>query len=891
MLSRSHRWVLKALLPMVLSGCAVSQSLTDRLPKMGRDRYSEQLLAARMAEQSGELLRARKSYEELLKRHPDKVDLHHRLGVLCQKSGDEQAAISYLSRAHELSPTNVEVLCDLGYSQYLQGKTQEAVEVYRRAQQINPSHPRTQTNLGIALIDIGEISTAMTTLRQSMSESDAASTVGFALVQKGDLLQAREYFTRAIDSDPTSQKAAEALVQLGELLAAEHNVAQGLPAAQNPAGNIGTATQSEAPSGAPASRPETVNFESLYSQKIEQPVKSGTQTIPAAAAAVENTVPLSASGHAVVDSFRASADENAGVALPPIESVQRREQTTVAHSNNSSKVQLSHTSLRADESAASARLSADVSDGLEDLGEFVESSPASSPVQGIRSLDERRRSGGLIEPMLGSNARARRSEAATEAATEAEAEAERSLPPVTESVEHGPRRLAASKRRGGAENATAVQEPEVEEAAQTADAVKTPVTNLPTVAPQAVPAIAQAGAAVPGTQMVLVRDASGQFFQMPLVMPAMPAPAAAQFNPQPVPVFTQMPQMPLSPMGQQVPPGSYAQPVQQIAYRPAGELAPGYMQPGPAPALPQIYANGQPINAAGFQAPTAPQYTAPPQYTAVPQNLQGPQYPMDAQYQPVATPPQLQPYGSAPQYPPGPQYSPGKQYAPGPQPAMPPQYPASNFAQSTTALDGMQPVTGMQQQEQQQNSNRALSSGPAESGLPAMSPAARVAHVTSLSPRGASAPAIPISQPSAATQHVVTPAAAAGTTPQSSSALPVVSTGAQMPGSTASVGGLPLAFLRSFYAQMSLEQQALFWRDLRQMRGGSAAEKAVYRELAESSVGLAQIEAAITMLAVFEEQALADRLLSKAAESADPTIQQAARTALSMLPVQTLTRR
>jgi hypothetical protein len=131
-------------------------------------------------------------------------------------------------------------------------------------------------------------------------------------------------------------------------------------------------------------------------------------------------------------------------------------------------------------------------------------------------------------------------------------------------------------------------------------------------------------------------------------------------------------------------------------------------------------------------------------------------------------------------------------------------------------------------------------------------------------------------QPSAATQHVVTSAGVIGT---------------QMPGSTASVGGLPLAFLRSFYAQMSPEQQALFWRDLRQMRGGSAAEKAVYCELAESSVGLAQIEAAITMLAVFEEHALADRLLSKAAESADPTIQQSARTALSMLSVQSVTRR
>ncbi|MFM7919839.1 MAG: tetratricopeptide repeat protein, partial [Planctomycetaceae bacterium] len=78
----------------------MSQSLTDRLPSFGKDRYREQLLAARMAEQSGEQLRARKSYEELLKKQPDSVDLHHRLGVLCQKAGDEAAAISYLKKAH-----------------------------------------------------------------------------------------------------------------------------------------------------------------------------------------------------------------------------------------------------------------------------------------------------------------------------------------------------------------------------------------------------------------------------------------------------------------------------------------------------------------------------------------------------------------------------------------------------------------------------------------------------------------------------------------------------------------------------------------------------------------------------------------------------------------------
>jgi len=113
----------------------------------------------------------------------------------------------------------------------------------------------------------------------------------------------------------------------------------------------------------------------------------------------------------------------------------------------------------------------------------------------------------------------------------------------------------------------------------------------------------------------------------------------------------------------------------------------------------------------------------------------------------------------------------------------------------------------------------------------------------------------------------------------------------QGPASSAAVGGLPLAFLRSFYSQMSAEQQAIFWRDLRQSGGGSAAERAAYRELAESSGGQARIEAAITMLMVFNEQALAEKMLAQCAESSDPTVQQAARTALAMLPLQNAGRR
>ncbi|MFN9036591.1 MAG: hypothetical protein ACK5YO_09875, partial [Planctomyces sp.] len=83
--------------------------------------------------------------------------------------------------------------------------------------------------------------------------------------------------------------------------------------------------------------------------------------------------------------------------------------------------------------------------------------------------------------------------------------------------------------------------------------------------------------------MVLVRDASGQFYQMPLVMPAMPAAAPSQVALQPVPVFSQMPQIQSLPVAQQVASGAYAQTVQQIAFRPAGDLSQAYPQPGAVP--------------------------------------------------------------------------------------------------------------------------------------------------------------------------------------------------------------------------------------------------------------------------------------------------------------------
>jgi len=762
MRSLSQEYILKALLPLLLSGCAASQSLTERLPSFGKDRYREQLLAARMAEQSGELLRARQSYEELLVKYPDNVDLHHRLGVLCQKAGDDDASISYLKMAHELSPTSVEVLCDLGYAHYMQGRPEDAISVYRQAQQINPSHPRTQSNLGLALIEAGEVSAAMTTLRQAMGEADAASTVGFALAQKGDLLQARDYFTRALDADPGSQKAAEALVQIGELLAAEQKTS---PSALAAAASFQADPQSS--TAGPVSKTDTVDFDTLYQSGAA--VKASG--VPSAAAAAEMSSMKSRGEAAEVDvpdkvvagtvQNTSGTDGQLEKLLPPIEVPQGLPRTAGARTTQPGGVLLSHTSLRLRESTElhpEQEVASVASDS--DLAGFVNA----GPVEGVRSLESRRRSGGLIEPMRKS-AKKEAAEPSTAKLTDG-----KKLPPVEDGVAHSAQRKPLET--------TALQSGTVAAESERSTPTGAPAMPVAAVAsagvsaslPQTVHGFPGPGAATSGMQMVLIRDASGQFYYVPMLMP--PHEAHVPVAPQPV-----------------MPP-TYPSGIQQAAWQPAVETLQVQAQHA-QPSLPQIYAYGQPVNSSvSMPVQGAPQL---PQSSAVQQTPNSPYH-------------------------------------------VPPSQPALRNVNSDSAgwVRELPPV-----QEP---------SGYVESGLPMLS-------------RGtAPAPGLQ-AQP------------------------------ASHPSNSASVGGLPLAFLRSFYLQMPADQQAVFWRDLRKSPAGSPAEQATYRELAESASGVARIEAAITMLMVFNEQALAEKMLAQSAESSDPTVQQSARTALSMLPLQNAGRR
>lgn len=239
---RFRKSLLHLLLPVVLTGCMSGPNFSSRWTGRSEKAWRDAFLAARMAEQKGDLMRASAAYEELLQKHPQKAEAYHRLGILCQKSGRAEEAIQHLSRAHQMSPMDIEVLCDLGYIHYLQNRPKDAVETLQKAQQINPGHERTQANLAVALIAMDQVPSAVALLRQNMGEAPAATMVGFALAQRGELNQAKKYFSQALDADAGNQPAAEALVQIEEMLNAQQNPSE-QPAETSPRGGVVEAGQ------------------------------------------------------------------------------------------------------------------------------------------------------------------------------------------------------------------------------------------------------------------------------------------------------------------------------------------------------------------------------------------------------------------------------------------------------------------------------------------------------------------------------------------------------------------------------------------------------------------------------------------------------------------------
>lgn len=206
---------------------------------------------ARLSERQGQTAKAEQLYQEILKKSPDHVGAHHRLGVLYARQGKMAQAEKHFARALALKPDHAELLNDVGYFYYLTGRMNEAERCLRRALELEPGNRKYCTNLALAVAEQGRRDEAYALFRQAGSEKEATANMAFVLAQQGEYQQALNLYDRVLTEDPTMRVAADAMIELSKRI--EQNGQHAGPQRTRDAGPVLAAHTVPAPDQAAAS--------------------------------------------------------------------------------------------------------------------------------------------------------------------------------------------------------------------------------------------------------------------------------------------------------------------------------------------------------------------------------------------------------------------------------------------------------------------------------------------------------------------------------------------------------------------------------------------------------------------------------------------------------------
>ena len=109
----------------------------------------EQFKLAISYQKSGDLIKAREQYEELIKHYPTDHEIHHNLGSVYQELGDFDTAITEYKKAILIKPDYHKARNNLGVSLYKKGSLQAAINEFKIILETNPNDVRCITNLGV----------------------------------------------------------------------------------------------------------------------------------------------------------------------------------------------------------------------------------------------------------------------------------------------------------------------------------------------------------------------------------------------------------------------------------------------------------------------------------------------------------------------------------------------------------------------------------------------------------------------------------------------------------------------------------------------------------------------------------------------------------------------
>ncbi|MEO1995620.1 MAG: tetratricopeptide repeat protein [Planctomycetaceae bacterium] len=185
------------------------------------------LAYAKMQEQLGNLIEARKHYEHVMIEDSKSADAILGLARVDQLSGRTVEAERGFRRALELRPSDPRVLDAVGQFFVAEKRWGEAIQMLNTAMLRNPSEKVYRYHLAVALAKSGDIKGCLPHFEKSVGDAEAHYNVGYILMDQGRLDEAQQQFRIALSKKPNLKEAHVLLQEVMAQLTAPTSPAAG----------------------------------------------------------------------------------------------------------------------------------------------------------------------------------------------------------------------------------------------------------------------------------------------------------------------------------------------------------------------------------------------------------------------------------------------------------------------------------------------------------------------------------------------------------------------------------------------------------------------------------------------------------------------------------------
>ncbi len=179
-----------------------------------KDTAEIQLSIAEELDKNGYWSDAADRFEKARQLDPKYKYVARRLALLYDKSGNERRALEEYEKALELTPSDPDLISDLGYCHYNRGRWTDAETCFRRALTINAKHKKANVNLGLALAQQGKQDEAFEAFGKVTRPAEAKANVAFVLAAQGKKAEAKIMYQEALKMEPGLYVAQNGLASL-----------------------------------------------------------------------------------------------------------------------------------------------------------------------------------------------------------------------------------------------------------------------------------------------------------------------------------------------------------------------------------------------------------------------------------------------------------------------------------------------------------------------------------------------------------------------------------------------------------------------------------------------------------------------------------------------------